>query len=378
MPPPPSPPPTPPPSTRTRPTRPLEPLSPVRRRRRWSPPPSLPPLAPPSPLAVEAATTPTDPLPLTGPMNWLDFSVMTPGSYPAGGWKWHWLDGTWYTTHDPPTDDVYARIQASYGNFNLLVGESYAPYNGGVLGLDVASPDVEVLTLVSNKFNLVLCGHDDVATKGKALIVQYVGNEDKVTVTASNGGPTTDPLVGHSDPASVFTATYGGSMSWVRVRVEGDTIRVKLWGESGPEPDEWFIDVTSTKVSETCALGTSPRFIGFKPYTNSATGVRSFGWALGGAAVAPPSPPGVPRPAATAHRATATDSTAIAAAHAAAGAAALAGAVDTAHPVVRLPGESRAKLRLHGWPRRLDGRQDRHGPQRGRLDVHVCRLQPRV
>ena len=259
-----------------------------------TPPPSLPPLPPPSPAPSRPPPPPTDPLPLTGPMNWLDFSVMTPGSYPAGGWKWHWLDGTWYTTHDPPTDDVYARIQASYGNFNLLVGESYAPYNGGVLGIDVASPDVEVLTLVSNKFNLVLCGHDDVTPKGKALIVQYVGNEDKVTVEASNGGPTTDMLVGHSDPARVFTATYGGLMSWVRVRVEGDTIRVKLWGESGPEPDEWFIDVTSTKVSETCALGTSPRFIGFKPYTNSATGVRSFGWALGGAAVAPPAPPGVP------------------------------------------------------------------------------------
>ena len=126
--------------------------------------------------------------------------------------------------------------------------------------------------------------------------MQYVGNEDKVTVTASNGGPTTDPLVGHSDPASVFTATYGGSMSWVRVRVEGDTIRVKLWGESGPEPDEWFIDVTSTKVSETCALGTSPRFIGFKPY-KLRDRRSSFGWARR-RAVAPPAARRAARPAA--------------------------------------------------------------------------------
>ena len=93
-------------------------------------------------------------------MNWLDFSVMTPGSYPAGGWV-AWLDGTWYTTHDPPTDDVYARIRR-LRLLQLARRRVLRPLQWRRPRHRRRVPDVEVLTLVSTRFNLVLCGHDDV------------------------------------------------------------------------------------------------------------------------------------------------------------------------------------------------------------------------
>jgi len=91
-------------------------------------------------------------------------------------------------------------------------------------------------------------------------LTRYVEGDDDSDVVA------TQPL---DDPAS-------GEWWWVRLRMDGDRLRVRAWQDGDDEPDEWQIDHVDDRIPESGALGVAGWF---DPGTGVQRNVDVFGFA---------------------------------------------------------------------------------------------------
>ncbi|MDI3329739.1 MAG: hypothetical protein QJR09_03245 [Micrococcus sp.] len=52
----------------------------------------------------------------------------------------------------------------------------------------------------------------------------------------------------YADVANAPATHSAGAYSWLRLRVEGTSIRVRAWADGATEPDTWGIDMTATTI----------------------------------------------------------------------------------------------------------------------------------
>ncbi|MEO7754869.1 MAG: fibronectin type III domain-containing protein, partial [Terracoccus sp.] len=78
---------------------------------------------------------------------------------------------------------------------------------------------------------------------GSSYFVQLINNDGAAQIWKSVNGVTTS-LANVSGVSAVTT-----SKQWVRLQVQGSSIRVKVWTDGTPEPSAWEVSVTDTTIT---------------------------------------------------------------------------------------------------------------------------------
>src|SRR5690606_24546244 len=159
-------------------------------------------------------------------------------------WSLFWLSGS----------DADFDVDGSGGT---MVVDGAARYRAAYL--DVALRDVEVRCSVTADVadvtggaiepgNIMLRGQD---VQTYYLVRVTVGTDESVAMTIF------DPAGNSLDTATVAGLTWTGQTLKVAARVDGPTIRGKVWDASGDEPSGWVVEATDTSI-------TKPGFVGVR------------------------------------------------------------------------------------------------------------------
>jgi hypothetical protein len=100
---------------------------------------------------------------------------------------------------------------------------------------------------------------------GTSYFLQITNDISSVQLWKSQAGTTTS-VASVSGVAAVTTAKQ-----WVRFRVEGNTIRAKVWTDGTTEPANWELTATDSSITghRTAPAQMVPRRLGHRPRTTS-------------------------------------------------------------------------------------------------------------
>jgi len=198
-------------------------------------------------------------------------------SYAIGGvppsWVEAWTDGG---------QDFEAGIDLSTSGDNQLYCRNWQPaplYHSALKHASVVAADIEVLLLTGSVqyMNFALRGQGDSHLGHHAYVLsvwddwfQIIRSYDSSVSGGSTYGGWTQ--IARADCPTVCADRN----KWIRFRVEGTEIKVKIWRESDAEPAAWTAEVSDAMI-------TGDGWFGPVTYTNYVTRIREMAWATGGA-----------------------------------------------------------------------------------------------
>ena len=196
---------------------------------------------------------------------WIDFKSMELGTFPEG-WAMRW---------DDAGQTVTGQIgENSSGRFFEIRSSESPYYRVAAQKEGVEAEDIEVLFLTpsfgGSYFNFALRAQGDSHTGHNAYIFSSNNTNNKIVRELDSS----DSYGGWSYLATM-EASYS-SATWVRFRVEGNTIKARRWNEEDSEPAEWDLEVTDDEIS-------GAGWFGPVTFTNYYSRLRRLSWATGGA-----------------------------------------------------------------------------------------------
>jgi hypothetical protein len=200
-------------------------------------------------------------------------------SYPLGA-----APASWIPVWNDGGQDYQAGIDISTSADQQLFVRVNTPaplYHAAVKNASVTSADIEVLFLTGSSpyLNFALraqgdsyLGHDAYVVNVWTDMVMLVRSEDSSVAGGSTYG-------GWSMLGSVACPACGSSNKWVRFRVEGTSLKARIWAEGDTEPTAWTLEATDDHI-------TGAGWFGPVTYTNYVTRIREIAWATDGATAA--------------------------------------------------------------------------------------------